>query len=335
MAVTGPDRRRTLGLMAGAAAALALPGCARGQARAERQVLAFHYGWYGPGRGWSVSADGGRNHPNVPEGGLYDSLDPAVVRRQVSQARAAGITGFITSWWGEDHVTDQALTALLAQAGDGFSITAYLEDAGGAPEALAARLRSLHDRFAGHPAWLRLDGRPVLFVFDRVIQQLGLPGWRAARAAYAAARPDGFLFVGPANDLDEMAARREVFDALHVYSMTFVTDGWPPVLTPLLARRWYARRVEAQRGLAVSTATVLPGFDDRRLDDRTGRRPVTPRRDGRTYRDLWRAARAAEPDWVLIVSWNEWFEASEIEPSVEHGRRELETTAEMARDFRR
>lgn len=332
--MTGPDRRQAVGLLAGAAAALALPGCARGAGGEGRQVLAFHYGWYGRGRGWDVSADGGRNHPNVPEGGLYDSLDPALVRRQVAQAREAGITGFVTSWWGPDDVTDPALEALLAAAGDGFSVTAYLEESGGAPEALAAQLRTLHDRFAGHPAWLRLDGRPALFVFDRVIQQLGLEGWRAARAAYAAARPDGFVFVGPANDLDEIAARREAFEALHVYSMTFVTDGWPPVLMPLLARRWYARWVEAQRGLAVSTATVLPGFDDRRLDDRTGRRPVTTRRGGRTYRDLWRAASAAGPDWMLIVSWNEWFEASEIEPSVEHGRRELETTAEMAGRFR-
>ena len=41
------------------------------------------------------------------------------------------------------------------------------------------------------------------------------------------------------------------------------------------------------------------------------------------------------PGLILIVSWNEWYEASEIEPSQEHGRRELETTAEMSRRFRR
>ena len=37
------------------------------------------------------------------------------------------------------------------------------------------------------------------------------------------------------------------------------------------------------------------------------------------------AAIAARPDWVLIVSWNEWLEATEIEPSVENGSRELDT----------
>jgi hypothetical protein len=37
----------------------------------------------------------------------------------------------------------------------------------------------------------------------------------------------------------------------------------------------------------------------------------------------------------LITSWNEWHEGSEIEPSVEHGDRELRTTAEFAPKFKR
>ena len=28
---------------------------------------------------------------------------------------------------------------------------------------------------------------------------------------------------------------------------------------------------------------------------------------------------AAQPDWVLITSWNEWFEGTSVEPSVEYG----------------
>ena len=48
---------------------------------------------------------------------------------------------------------------------------------------------------------------------------------------------------------------------------------------------------------------------------------------------LWRAAIAAVPDWVLLTSWNEWHEGSEIEPSVEYGSRILDETAAFSREF--
>lgn len=318
-------RRR--GVLAGLAA-LAAPWRALAQPR-RPEVLAFHYGWYGAGQGWDVSADGGRNHPNVPEGGLYDSLDPTVISRQIAQAREAGVTGFITSWDGLDERRHQVLLALLAAAPEDFSVTAYAESAGGSAETLAERLNALHALAESAPRWLRHGGEPVIFVFDRVLQELGRDGWITARMIHDQTRAGGFAVVGPANTEAEIDERRGAFDALHVYSLQFQTDGWR-VAFGGLARRWLGRWVRAQQGLRFTTATILPGFDDRRLDDRLGDRPTTPRRDGRTYRMLWDAVLAARPDWVLIVSWNEWFEATEIEPSAEHGRRELDTTREMS-----
>jgi glycoprotein endo-alpha-1,2-mannosidase len=82
----------------------------------------------------------------------------------------------------------------------------------------------------------------------------------------------------------------------------------------------------------ISTVTIIPGYDDRS----TGRpppRPVTNRWGGEVYRALWQAAIAARPDWVLITSWNEWHEGSEIEPSVEYGSLLLDETALSARRF--
>lgn len=301
--------------------------------QAGREVLAFHYGWYGVNHGWGVSADGGRNHPNVPIGGLYDSLDPVVITRQIAQARAAGITGFVTSWDGEGERRDQVLEALVAAAPEGFSITAYVESSGGSPATLAARLNRLHERFASSPGWLRLAGRPCVFVFDRPLQEIGETGWTAARTQHARSCSGGFAVIGPANTTAEIAARRSLFDALHIYSIQFQTDGWR-IAFATRARRWLSRWVQAQQGLTVTTATLLSGYDDRRLDDRLGDRPTTPRRHGRTFQMMWDAALAAGADWILIVSWNEWFEATEIEPSIENGSRELETTRRMSAQTR-
>src|SRR5436190_2200224 len=82
----------------------------------------------------------------------------------------------------------------------------------------------------------------------------------------------------------------------------------------------------------ISTVTVIPGYDDSKLS-RPPPRPITQRWGGETYRALWQEAVAAAPDYVLITSWNEWHEGSEIEPSVEYGSVMLNDTAAFARQF--
>ena len=78
-------------------------------------------------------------------------------------------------------------------------------------------------------------------------------------------------------------------------------------------------------------APVAPGFDDRAI-----REPGTlVSREGQaTYDRTWRAALAVDPAWILVASWNEWHEGSEIEPSREHGTRYLEATRSWAERFR-
>jgi hypothetical protein len=76
-------------------------------------------------------------------------------------------------------------------------------------------------------------------------------------------------------------------------------------------------------------ATVIPGFDDRKV-----RNPsfVVSRDHGaeRTYDFFWRQALASRPDWVLLTSFNEWHEGSEIEPSIEYSDEFLKRTRAWA-----
>src|SRR6476659_6131850 len=77
--------------------ALLLGGIARpGQAapaaqqQGDKLVLAFYYGWYGPD-------DFGRGQMSDRPAQPYNSNDPAVVERQVREARDAGLDAFISS----------------------------------------------------------------------------------------------------------------------------------------------------------------------------------------------------------------------------------------------
>ena len=62
-------------------------------------------------------------------------------------------------------------------------------------------------------------------------------------------------------------------------------------------------------------------------------RPPFAIANGETFRILSQEAIPGYPDWVLLTTFNEWHEGSEIEPSIENGTRELSTTKKFAPTF--
>ncbi|MGD8240942.1 MAG: glycoside hydrolase family 99-like domain-containing protein, partial [Armatimonadota bacterium] len=94
----------------------------------------------------------------------------------------------------------------------------------------------------------------------------------------------------------------------------------------------YADAVETADAYGrISSLTLIPGYDDTKI-----REPGlnVRRHDGRLYEELWKLAIECDPHWVLITSWNEWHEGSEIEPSLEYGDRYIELTARFAKRFK-
>ena len=308
--------------------ALLTPWSALAAPSRKKEVLAFYYGWYGPNAHWS---DAGAI--DTPAAGHYDSLDAAVITRQVTEIKNAGITGLISSWWGKGDATGQQLIPLLEAAEKaGISVTAYLENADTA-DALADQLIYLHQAHTAHAAWLKLDGKPVIFLYDRVLQTLGLDGYNAARAKVENRIPDAFAYITTGNGRGQIAQRAPFVDGVHIYDMPYYLAQDHP-LPWLWRRQFYNSWLKYQKGLRVTTATIMPGFDDHLVPGRPAPRPIVDRDKGRLFRDLWRAAMAANPDWILIVSYNEWHEGSQLEPSLENGTRELDTCREMSALFR-
>ena len=316
-----------------------------------RRVLAVHYPWYGTPAGptgrwrhWNhvrlalprervlgvhdprrEIAPGRRDlgSTHTPTGGPYDSRDPAVLQAQLAGARAAGLDGFLMSWWGRESEEAGAFTALLAAAqGTGLVLAPYYEAGelwrrGGG--GIAADLEALLDRHRDEPALLRVAGTPVIFVY--AAHRVRPPVWEYVRRRLAAGGRRVYL-VGDA----ARPAWLTWFDALHVYTpVTFLARGAD------VAREDRARADAARAAGVPFMAAVAPGFDDRTI-----RVPGTlvPRDGGATYDATWRAALAADPAWILVASWNEWHEGSEIEPSLEHGTAYLEATARWAAKFR-
>lgn len=79
-----------------------------------KKVFAFYYPWYGnptgPGKRWVHWNPYSLNHnaTHTPVAGYYDSQDPSIIRRHINEAKAAGIDGFIVSWWGNGTFEDRS-----------------------------------------------------------------------------------------------------------------------------------------------------------------------------------------------------------------------------------
>ncbi|MGD1085608.1 MAG: glycoside hydrolase family 99-like domain-containing protein, partial [Verrucomicrobiota bacterium] len=304
------------------------------------EVLAFYYTWYGrPERQDHWVHWGGENTTNhstpqtthYPARGAYDSQDPALVDAHILEAKSSGVSGFIATWWGQGTYEDRSFALLLARAEQKeFKASLYWETAPGSGReqidgAIADWVYVL-SRYGANKAFLKVDQRPVIFVYGRVMGQVPLASWPAIIEETRAQAGD-FLLI--ADGYQPAFAR--LFDGVHTYNnCAEVKDKSPDVLRTWAARN-YADAVSLSRQhRRISCVTVIPGYDDTKV-----RKPglVASRQDGQTYAVLWEEAIRAQPDWVLITSWNEWHEGSEIEPSWENSSQYLKVTAKYAPGF--
>jgi len=85
----------------------------------------------------------------------------------------------------------------------------------------------------------------------------------------------------------------------------------------------------------LDVTAIGPGFDNEGAVRCYGQQPLKrDRLDGCSYRDDWEEALRAASNIVVIETWNELHEGTEICETVELGRKYIEITAEYARAFK-
>ena len=314
-----------------------------GYGAAPRLVMAFYYPWYGvtdgPGGAGSTvhwgRIDAAKKDiaasTHYPALGAYDSYDRDVIEQHCKWARQAGVDTLISSWWGHGDYTDKPLGTILdICAAHDMTACIYYETAPNpkTAERTAEDIVRVLERYGRHEGYLRVGGKPVVFVYGRAVQQLGLTGWLKAVEAIQQRYAPGCIVMG--DQFSYGAAR--VFDGLHTYNTAGSLSGKTPREVAQWAEGTYASWVDlADSAGKISTITVIPGYDDTKI-----RTPglAVERYGGRLYHAQWEKAIKADPHWVVITSFNEWHEGSEIEPSHEDGSKYLRITGEYARRFK-
>src|SRR6266516_1470676 len=307
------------------------PGTSANVVSTRRPVLAFYYTWY------SLSTWSSSTMSDLPTT-KYNSSDNATINRQLQEATTAGITGFISSWWGAGDPTDKNFAKLLALSATleqtthvHFASTIYFES--DAPtlqgtSKIVSSLRYVLSNYGNDSHFFHWQGKPVLFFWDPLGNGRTLAQWAAVRRQVDPHNQTIWSAEGVDTNL------LNVFDGLHLFSAAYwgiqhnninaVDQGFRTKINS------YNQAHKTQK---IWAAGVLPGYDDTRVPGRKGTY-IIQRKNGTTYRESWTGALSSNPDWVTITTFNEWFEGAMIEPSVHYGNLYLNITQQYTKQWR-
>ena len=255
----------------------------------------------------------------LPLIGAYDSADRAVVELQVQLMKLAGFDGIIADWYGThpwyDYPVIHKRTQLLFEVAEqaGLKLCVMYEDQtvkNAIKGNLADPTKALDyakadgawlQPWVNKDSWLRLKGKPVAFVFGP--QFFEKPHW------------DAFLTAAGSPVL--LSEHRQVDSAGGAFDWPVPSEGMKFTWDyPSRATNW-----------GIKVASAFPRFKDyyKQGNAGAGYRDL-PDNDGKTYSDTLAKGIESGADAVQVVTWNDWGEGTQIEPSREFGIRDLIAT---------
>ena len=290
------------------AVALVLAGCSGDRTRptpapqrAHIPTLAYYYQWF-------TSSSWDRAKVDYPLAGRYSSDDEAVMRRQIAQAKSAGIDGFIVSWK-DVPVNNRRLEALATVARSmSFKLAIIYQGLNFTRDPLPA------DRVAADLQMFLHDyaADPVFRIFDKPLV-IWSGTWKFSAADIERVtrplRPSLLMLASEKSPQGyERVARSVDGDAYYWSSVDPTTNSH-------YQAKLNAMSDTVHRSGGLWIAPFAPGFDARLVG---GTKEVL-RRDGATMRKEYAAAVSSSPDALGLISWNEFSENTHVEPSRKNG----------------
>jgi hypothetical protein len=264
-------------------------------------VLAYYYIWF-DSQSWR------RAKTDYPLLGNYTSDDRSAMRQHIEWAKAAGIDGFIVSWKSTD-VLNRRLDQLATLAEEeNFRLVIIYQglDFYRDPlpaDTVARDLDYFIRNFADRPAF-------QMFTMPLVIWSGTWKFSTADIARVTESRRDSLLILSSERNVDGIQRLAGLVDGDAYYWSSVNPDTYPGYQEKLTSM---GQAVHQQSGLWIAPAA--PGFDARLV----GGTSVVERKNGQTFRTEINTAVASSPDALGIISWNEFSENTQIEPSDKYG----------------
>lgn len=268
------------------------------------RLLAVYEPWFGHPRHISVG---------------YSSQDPAVIRKQIEQAKALGISGFVVDWYGDrEPFIDHAYALMQTIAAEKkFNVAMMYDETDQESEQATDDALNSFDKFhntylspdaPGHQAYLTYNDRPVIFIFPKG----GHTHWSRVREATDRWNPAPLLIYE-----DRSTSFAAAFDGFYAWinpgKKGWAADGsnWGEDYL-----RDFYRKMRSTYPNKIAVGAAWAGFDDSKASWSLNRH--MSQRCGETFADtmkLWH--QYYPPDqplpFLLIATWNDYEEGTAIE----------------------
>jgi len=136
-------------------------------------------------------------------------------------------------------------------------------------------------------------------------------------------------------------ASLNVFDSEFFYGISSTWYSWRYFTDKpdVLKKRWEEQvEIQARRQIEKKKPTILtvmPTYNESLVRPYNPFEPIAPEINGiKTYDWTWETALKNKPDYILITSWNEFFEGSAIEPTKEYGSYYLNATKQWITKYK-
>ncbi len=268
------------------------------------KVLAVYEPWFG--------------HPKHIDVG-YSSQDPVTLKKQITEAKKLGISGFVVDWYGDrEPFIDKAYALLQSEAAQqNFSIAMMYDETRADTEAATddalVAFDTFHDKYlatdaVGSQAYLTYKGRPVIFIFPKGNHT----DWSRVRA-----------------EVDKWAAPPLLIFEYRKTPYTAAFDGFYAWVSPgkqgwaADGSHWggdylhdFYKTMQEKYPDKIAVGAAWAGFDDRKASWSLGR--YMSQRCGRTLIDTMKISREVYPKddpipFLVIATWNDYEEGTAIE----------------------
>lgn len=325
---------------------------------------------------------GGHEQPRVPAWGYTNEADPREMARKIDAAADHGVNVFIFDWyWYENQpFLEAAVNEGFLGAANNHRIQFYLMWANHDATTLwdlerSATIKPIWtgrqdrrsfdaivdrfiDRYFHHSSYYRIDGRPVLAIYELSSLIRGMGGLARTRAALASFREKVVDAGFPGLHLQAMlwgaipATRPGLFGGPRTMNHTIETLGIDSLTTYQWCHHvrprgpyieWAERAMQAWDRWSDEFSVPFfphvsigwdtnPRFKTFKEDLVTGSTPALFKACLlRAMRHI--SARGLSPPLVTVNSWNEWSEGSYLEPDTRHGTGYLEAVRDAIDEF--
>ncbi len=254
---------------------------------------------------------GESSHMNIG----YSSTDPAQIHNQITDMISRGIDGVVIDWYGPNNAIDQATQLVMAEAErhPGFTFAIMIDQgaiewdscSGCSPQqALISQLQYIEKTYFPSPAYMTIDGQPVITNFN--IDLSFSVDWNAANAAMS--DHPAFLFQ------NNNGFSHTLSDGSYAWVMPTTTDYGAGYLSSFYD-------TGKSFGSEQTVGATYKGFNDTLASWGSDR--IMKQQCGQTWlqtfsgiNNLYNSGKPLSD--LQLVTWNDYEEATEIESGIDN-----------------